>query len=330
MEHYFTTFVRTKTVFKSRLKDLKDYDKVRVYVYELKQLGVDNGPLLYNLKMRGEIWYDDKGNFKALRPGPLNPALLDRARKRGRVRVPLTDLHRWMRAQLLHVQLDVSDDKDLSVYFKAFLQNRETELPSFFTVDAFSGRVHTPVVNLKHDLRLLLRFYGRRVVSLDVKQMQPTVLAKVLLAAVGENAFSSAIFKGEDVYLLLQRSASLPDRSAAKTMLFKLIFGKPMGDIGKMFAGDTRWVDWINSYKSQTEERNPHKEDKHTNLAWLLQYSEVHVMTDIWSRLMAMGIPFLTIHDDVLVRSGDEDVAYGVMEEELAKHFPKFSINVTK
>ena len=89
MEHFFTTYVRTKTVFKHRLKDLKDYDTVKVYRYELKKLGVDNGPLLYRLRQRGEIWYDDNGNFRALKDGPIDIALLSRTKKRGRGKAPL-------------------------------------------------------------------------------------------------------------------------------------------------------------------------------------------------------------------------------------------------
>lgn len=54
MEHFFTTW--TKNVFKHRLKDLQDYDTVKIYVYELQKLGVNYGPLLYNLRNRGETW----------------------------------------------------------------------------------------------------------------------------------------------------------------------------------------------------------------------------------------------------------------------------------
>jgi hypothetical protein len=66
MEHYFTTYIRTKTVFQHRLKDLKSYDSVKIYLYKLDKLGV-KGMLLYSLRERGEIWYDNKGNFKALK-----------------------------------------------------------------------------------------------------------------------------------------------------------------------------------------------------------------------------------------------------------------------
>ena len=41
---------------KHRLKDLKDYDTVKIYVSELQKLGVNYGPLLYNWRNRGETW----------------------------------------------------------------------------------------------------------------------------------------------------------------------------------------------------------------------------------------------------------------------------------
>lgn len=329
MEHFFTTYVRTKTVSKHRLNDLKDYDTVKIYVFELKKLGVNDGPLLYRLKSNGEISYDDKGNFKALKDGPVDFSLLEVTKRRVKVKAPLTPLHEYMRHQLLFVDVDVERD-ELSVYFKAFLDHRHRQIGSFFSVDAFAGRVHTPVVNLKGDLRHAIRLHGEKVVSLDVKQMQPTILAKVLFKSVGKNSFSDAIFTGKDVYVLLQGEAGLNSRPEAKKLLFQLIFGKPMTGIGKMFKGDTRWVDWINKYKSVIEERNPHKEDKHTNLAWLLQYSEVQVMTDIWRRLMDMAIPFLTIHDDVMCRKRDKNLVYDVMREELKRHFNAFNIIVTE
>jgi len=332
-EHIITTFIRTKLVFKQRLKDLKlkDYAMVKVYVYEFdKLLGHQNhGPVLWQLRERGEIWYDSKGNFKALKAkGPVNPELLEVVKRRDKPVIELNELHLWMREQLRFVALPGVPKKTLPVYFKTFLEHRDGDLGPFFSVDAFSGRVHSPVVNLKGEFRLKLRFHGEKIVSLDVKQMQPTILAKVLQDSLGENSFSTAIFKGEDVYVHLQEQARLPERKDAKKYLFQLIFGKPMNDIGKMFKGETDWVDWINRYKSTEEGQNPHKENKHTNLAWLLQYSEVQVMTGIWGRLKTLNIPFLTIHDEVLCLPKDKDVVYAVMEEELRLHFKHFEINV--
>jgi len=328
MEHLFTTYVRTKTLYKRRLKDLKDYDTVKIYQYELEKFNVNNGPFLFRLKRKGEIDYDSNGNFKALRDGPINFELLEKGRKKPKVSMPLSPLHKYMRDELKYVEIDV-DKKDIPVYFKAFLDHRDKQMNEFFTVDEFAGRVHTPVVNIKGELRLKLKFHGSDITSLDVKQMQPTILGKVLYDCIGNNPFSDAIFRGEDVYmLLLRQNRSISTRPEAKKLLFQLIFGRPMERIGTMFHGDTNWVDWINHYKSTPEKLNPHKEDKHTNLAWLLQYSEVQVMTDIWKVLMQEGIHFLTIHDDILCKEEDKDRVYAIMKQELGRHFRRFKINV--
>lgn len=329
-EHPLTTYIRTKHVHKHRLKDLEDYDTVKIYQYELKKFLCGQrdqwGLTLQRLKEMGEISFDSKDNYKVIKDGPIDFRLLALTKKREKVRVTLTPVHVYMRNELMHVELDVPD-KEMPVYFKAFLTHRHEDLDSFFTVDAFANRVHTPVVNLKHSLRDKLRFHGKPVVSLDVKQMQPTILAKVLMMSVGNNPFSEAIFKGEDVYEILRKNnGSIETRDEAKKLLFKLIFGKPMDDIGKMFQGDTRWVEWINSYKSKTEYKNPHKRDPHTNLAWLLQYSEVQVMYGIWRRLRGKGIPFLTIHDDVLCLEEHKKDVYDIMDSELKLHFKSYKI----
>lgn len=329
-EHIVTTFVRTKLTFKHRLKDLKNYDTVKVYIYELdKLIGHRNhGPLLWNLRELGEIWYDKSGNFKPLKPGRIDPSLLQLTKRKDKVTIKLNELHLWMREQLRFVELLGVAKKDMPVYFRAFLDHQKGDLNPFFSVDAFSNRIHSPVVNLKGDFRFKLRFHKSKIVSLDVKQMQPTILAKVLEDSIGKNDFSTAIFKGEDVYVHLQKVAHLPQRKDAKKYLFQLIFGKPMNDIGRMFKGETKWVDWINDYKKKTEPNNPHKENMHTNLAWLLQYSEVQVMTDIWQKLMDKDIPFLTIHDEILCTQKDKDVVYDTMNQELKKHFRYFTVNV--
>lgn len=325
MEHYFTTYVRTKMVFLSRLKDLKTYDRVKVYLYELQKLNV-NGYILNKLRERGEIWYDEKGNFKALKEGSIDITLLDKTKKWDHVKGVLTKLHEYMKGVLSFVSIDAKEE-ELPVYFRAFQRYRGGCLDNFFTVDGFSGRVHTPVVNLKGDLRSKLMIKGKKLCSLDVKQMQPLILSKLLEEGVGKNAFSDSINKGEDVYmLLLKQNATLRTRDEAKKFLYRLIFGHPLEDIGSMFEGDTRWVEWINRYKQNKEPRNPHGRDTHTNLAWLLQSKEVEVMTLVWQKLMDRGILFLTIHDDILVIKKDKCVVNDILNQELGRHFKKFEV----
>jgi hypothetical protein len=328
MDELFMTFLRTKLVFQNRLKDLKDYNTVKVYLYELEKLGV-KGSVLFNLRRSGKIWYDDYGNFRCMEKGAIDPSLIEKTRKWKRVEVPLNPLHEYMKEQLRFVTIDRSLT-ELPAYFKAFALHRNQNLDAFFSVDGFSGRVHTPIVNLKGELRKSLRLKGSKLVSLDVKQMQPTILSLILSKAVGRNPFSNAIDEGKDIYLvLLDQNVNLRTREEAKKFLYQLIFGKPMDDIGMLFRGDTRWVDWVNRYKIDFEPRNPHGREPHTNLAWLLQSEEVRLMTMIWKRLMGANVSFLTIHDDILVARKDKDFTYSVIEEELGKHFKKFEIIVS-
>lgn len=328
MEHPFVTYVRTKLVYQHRLKDLQTYSVVRLFRYELKKFGVDYGPSLHRFKETGQLSFDDDGNFSVLTEGPLDFSLLKLTEKRDKPVVKLSAMHRYMRSQLSLVSLD-KKCVDPPVYFQAFLDHRNGDLSTFFTVDAFSGRVHTPICSLKQVYRPFLRLAGSTVCSVDVKQMQPTILAKILVDVVGNNPFSDIVFSGKDVYLFLMKEAGLPSRSDAKKFLYQLIFGFPRSDLAATFKGNPKWMDWINSYKSTTEKRNPHSDTPHTNLAWLLQFSEVSVMSSVWKQLVEAGIPFLTIHDDVVCRKRDLSVVKRTMNKVLEKYFKFFELTIT-
>lgn len=321
-EHIFTTYIRTKTFFKLRLKDLKDYNTVKIYVYELDNLvGKQNhGKTLYRLRDQGEIDFDGN-DYRALRPGPVQPNLIEIA-KGEKQKVPLSNTHLYMRDQLKNVDLPIDKDQ-IPVYFNSFLSQRKNDLSPFFSVDAFSNRVHTPVVNLKSDLRRSLTFHGEKVVAIDVKQMQPLILSKILKEVIGSNEFSNTIDSGGDIYLHLKSIMHLKDRKDAKKYLFQLIFSPPDGNDG------SNWMRWINHYKSTFEPRNPHGNLKHTNLSWLLQYSEVQVMSEVWKILHEMKIPFLTIHDEILCLPRHSSRVQGVMNDVLQRHFEVFELTTT-
>ena len=318
MEHQITTYIRTKMLFKLRFKYLDDYSTIKLHTSELKRFKV-NSDTLHQLAAKGEIWHDSEGNFKALKAGAIDITLIKKKR------VQLTPLNNWMREQLRFVELPTTDTKPC--YFETFIQFREKQLNVFFTVDEFCGRVHTPITSLQRDLRPLLRLYGEAVVSFDVAQMQPTLLAKILTANMGENDFSKAIDNGTDIYILLQQKANLPTRDEAKKLLFKILFGYPSKALSELF-GDADWINWINDYKSRTENRNTHQSKPHTNLAWLLQNSEVQVMSKVWQSLAKEGIPFLSVHDEIIVRISDVDSTETIFNNELSKHFQMYKIKI--
>lgn len=316
MEHQLTTYIRTKMLFKLRFKYLDNYSTIKLHRNELQRFNVDSDTL-HQLAANGQIWYDCEGNFKAIQGGNVDLTLLKKRK------AELTPLHKWMMEQLKHVELPISEP--IPPYFQTFLNYRSVNLDLFFTVDAFCGRVHSPVTSLERGLRPKLKLYGSEVCEIDMVQAQPSLLGCILTANVGTNDFSQAIDNGTDIYTLLQTKSGLPTRDDAKKLLFKILFGYPSKDLQRIF-GDAEWIRFINSYKSKLEPRNPHKDKAHTNLAWLLQASEVKIMSGVWEVMAQNGIPFLSVHDEIICRKEDEHRALSIFNNQLSKHFINFKI----
>ena len=317
MEHKFTTYIRTKMLFQQRLRYLTDYS-VSVHESDLKRFNMDN-ILLHQLINKGEISYLNE-RFEALQSGAVDLSLLKR--KQGAKQTPL---HEWMKQCLLFVGL--SKNVQPTDYFNAFLKTRKQYLDLFFTVDVFSGRTHTPVSSLHRTLRPFLTLCNDPITSLDIGQMQPLLLAKVLFDNIGNNTFSSDIFDGKDIYSMLQSKAGLNDREEAKKRFFEIAFSQPNDYLERLFGAEN-WITWINEYKRKYEPRNPHSEKRHSNLAWLLQSYEVRIMSTIWQKLAENAIPFLSVHDEIICRVLDAGEVEKYMNNELVKHFKNYKINV--
>ncbi len=228
---------------------------------------------------------------------------------------------------LMHISIDESVH-DLPLYFKAFLRFRDLCWNLFFTIDDFSGRVHTPITSLAGHIRNHLLLSGQTTVGIDVATMQPLLLGKMLKQTIGTNDFSSWIDAGEDIYIMLQRKAGLETREQGKNRFFEILFAPANNNLAAMF-GDTDWITWINWYKKQLELRNPHNVHKpYSNVAWLLQTTEVNVMRKVWHGLITAGIPFLSVHDEVIVKDTDQHKALSIFKSILDCEFAYFKLSI--
>jgi hypothetical protein len=228
---------------------------------------------------------------------------------------------------LMHVSIDESAH-DLPLYFKTFLQFRDICWNLFFTIDGFSGRVHTPITSLTGLIRNHLLLYGQTTVGIDVATMQPLLLGKMLKQTIGTNDFSSWIDAGEDIYIMLQQKARFETREQGKNRFFEILFAPANNNLAAMF-GDTDWITWINWYKKQPEPRNPHNTRKpYSNVAWLLQTTEVNVMRKVWHGLINAGIPFLSVHDEVIVKETDQHKARSIFKSILDIEFAYFKLSI--
>lgn len=326
----FTTYVRTLQYLKLRHKGEKDLSAVHIPQKEIESNffpypQYNRKKALLQLIDAGEIRITEtimNGHktflYEALKPGAKDLSLMN-------PREPLNDsLHIEMRKHLKAISYPQVETTE---YFDWFLQNKDQHIEQFFTVDKFAGRVHTPVTNLHRPLRPNVLLYGCLTTSFDVVTMQPLLLGKILLQEIGANEYSAWINEGVDIYIKLQQKAGLSTRDEAKKRFFEIIFSKPSDSLVEMF-GASNWITWINNYKRLKLPQNPHNIEKpHSNLAWLLQTTEVSMMKKVWVALYVENIPFLTVHDEIIVKIQDSTRAESLFESVLKNEFEYYKLN---
>jgi hypothetical protein len=289
----------------------KEYEVVFDKLKSLKEIDYEK-----ITKVNGGYFF----KFKALKDGPIDFSLLkEHSRK-------LDNLERMVKGHLRWVSIEQGVDS--TIFFQNLLKQKEKHLDTFFLVDNFSGRIHTPITSLKGSIRKHLLLKNEKVVSLDVAQIQPLLLSFLLKENIENNEFTQWIEQGEDIYIKFQEKLNLQNRDEAKTKFYEITFGKANQRLADMF-GNSNWIQWVNEVKSTSLTQNPNSNKKpHSNLAWLLQTTEVTIMRSIWQKLIDNDIIFLTVHDEVIVRESDGAETYKIMMDELKSHFNTFKVNV--
>ncbi len=332
VERAFLTYVRTLQFMKTRLRGIDESSGVHInqtvierefFIYpkynrrESLQLLIETGKLEVTEK-ESETTGRKMKQYRALEPGSIDLTMIKPET------MPDSPGFSRMKEYLQRVTLRVGT---LSTpYFDAFLKYKDSMIDLFFTVDKFAGRVHTPVVNFHRTHRPNILIDGQPTASLDVATMQPLLLGKILLQNIGTNDLSTWINEGKDVYILLQELAKLEDRDQGKKRFFEILFSHPSERLADIF-GRSNWIEWINWYKSIEEPRNDHRQKKHTNLAWLLQSSEVTVMKKVWRKLIDQNVAFLSIHDEIIVKESDIKAAEMIFSEVMEADFQYFKLN---
>lgn len=325
----FVKYVRTKMMFSLRFRS-PDEQMKPVYI-PTREIDDRFFPYTkYNRKKEiqglidsGEIKITQEGKaffYEALKPGGYDLNLI-----RPNI-IPKDIVTQQMLKNIQKVSLP--ENAPSTPYFDLFLKYSEIKPELFFKVDDFCGRVHTPISNFHRTHRPYLLLEGEVTASIDVATMQPLLLGKILTKSVGNNDYSNWINEGRDIYNELKNKAGLKTRDEAKKKFFEILFSKPNDTLKKLFGG-TKWINWINEYKQADEPANPHNKDKqHSNLAWLLQNTEVKIMYRIWAELVRTSIVFLSVHDEVIVKRKDALLVEDIFKRELANEFEYFRLNV--
>jgi hypothetical protein len=331
---HFMTFVRTKQFLKLRLRGIDEGAAVhipqkeianRFFPYpkydckkELEALQADG--LLKKTESTTAAGHT-MFNYESLEDGEIDFYLIK----------PKAAYFNSDEKQMIETLKTVTVDEgapELPVYFESFLNFRDDCMELFISVDEFAGRMHTPITNLHRPIRPYLLLDGQTTIGIDVTTMQPLLLGKLLKESIGANEYSNWIESGEDIYIKLQTKAGLETRDQGKKRFFEILFAKPNNSLATMF-GYSEWITWINEYKTQTEPRNPHNIAKpYSNVAWLLQNTEVDVMRQVWHKLIYAGIPFLSVHDEIICKISDAYEAETLFRSVLEKEFPFYKLNM--
>lgn len=310
----FLTYCNTKQYFTNKWKGDEFDNSFYLSDWELKKYGITR----LQLESMPQFIKIDHNRYNIQGVNEIDISLYTPSCKK------LEPLHLYMLDCLK--ASDLPQVVEATAYWQTFIKHRNNYLNKFFKVDTFSGRVHTPISGMSKDIRPYLLLKGEQTTSFDVAQMQPTLLANILHEAIDKNDFSDAIFSGVDIYTMLQEKSNLPTRDKAKKIFFQILFGRPSNELEMLFA-NANFIEWINWYKSIKEERNPRQGKTYNNLAWILQNTEVAIMSEIWQSIAKKNILFLTVHDEIICQKSKSNQVKVIIESILKKHFKYFKLN---
>jgi hypothetical protein len=327
----FLSYVATLQFFQNRLKDSKQGDPVHVdqkeiearfFPYPKYNRKIELAKLVANGQLSISEDRSPKTGHKMLMyaclvPSEVNIHLL-----------PQREIPKGYEALASYLQrITLVEGSPSTPYFDSFLKNKESHLPQYFTVDSFCQRVHTPVTNFHRIYRPNILLDDVPTVGLDVAQSQPTILGKLLKKLHSPtNEFSRWIDEGEDVYHMMAAKAGLATRDEGKKRFFEMIFAPASDELPKLFNG-AEWCWWINDVKRMAYKENPHNKFKPwSNMAYLLSSTEVQILRKVWRKLLDAEIPFLTVHDELIVKEQHRHEAERLFREVLLNEFKYFEL----
>ncbi len=203
-------------------------------------------------------------------------------------------------------------------YYQAHLQTL-LDKQIRFKKDEFSGRIHTNITNLYKQLRALLRVDGQDepLVELDIRNSQPLFLAiAALKAKVQDKKYLELCESGQLYdYLALELGMS---RDSAKKELMLYYFAKNghrsvLKELKQLFE---KQFDSIASYLTKIKSKD------HKRAAKQMQMAERQLIIDnVCVKLFQQrkDLFVTTVHDSLLVRKSDSDLAEAVLMDEFMK-----------
>lgn len=211
-----------------------------------------------------------------------------------------------------------------------------TEGSYYFTIDDFSGRVHTNLTGLKRELRPYLRVDGRPLTQIDIPCSQLAFIGLCARAAEGQyrKKFVDGHFFevwGRDLYTHLGDQLGLSRKEVKLHLTQRALFSSNRSDhqrhpVKKAFDAEfpllASFIKMVKDLKPKATADEDTKRKPYRVLAQKAQKAEREFVIDGVCRRLRSERPDMwasTIHDSVIVTCDDAEYARAVMLNEFAK-----------
>lgn len=193
------------------------------------------------------------------------------------------------------------------------------ERMSMCSVDDFGNRFHSVFSRIPKVVRRNYLSWGD-VTELDLAQSQPTLLAQLLYERIGSNEYSDFIFSGEYLYNYLGKGDKEKGRSVFNNSVFGKIVDRRFKKVFPIAAKE------IAAMKYERIDDNPSPKT-YSNLCSLLQRKETYIFEKVWGDLLLSKVPFIPVHDSVIVPTNYFTQTQLIMNNTLQKYLINYNIN---
>ena len=305
-------------IFPSRLSKKCFGMKYQEYLKTLVEIGVLEGVDIGHNKFKDDVY--------AFRPMPsrIYHLVKDKA-----IRDKATNIY------LKYVDNTSAHDYTAKVLKKNLKRTKYNgkDLPQVVHKCNFAGRYYHYLTNVKSSLRgRLTTIDGCETAELDIEQCQIKILEKLMGERAQALDFVKFMQQGDVLYEYIQDKCDLKTRGEAKQTAFKMLFGRCNSKASKMiYSMFPGLEDPMKQIKTVRDPGNPSRKI-YSNLARMLQSYEVNMLQNLAFKLDYAGIPFLSIHDSIMVKKKDMDKAFEIFTE-VANYFldhPKIKVKINR
>lgn len=161
-----------------------------------------------------------------------------------------------------------------------------------------TSRVYSSITNLDRDSRDAIQLFGKDLIKLDIKSAQPFFLGRI---TGDERLISICVDPERDLYTFFGEILGSKSRETAKNALLQALF-----DADDKIYRQPTWNALRAHFPTCFHYVKEVRTYDYKALAKILETEEVKFMEKVWKILAIEKIPYLTVHDCIMILPEDE------------------------